>query len=384
MTTLLVLAFIVVYSRNSLAVIAPGFILAALVHTTVPGALLAISLLAYWITNVWQDGRISRARLVVPIVIVAVSLGAMAWYIAPPADSLFGKIYHHYRHHLTPKAVLQNARMFLRVTVPIPRPDTGHFWNTNWTDSLAPDFIRRVIQFPATVICLALALFSIIHSRTLLVLFSVGTLLTAGFAIMHGQFHMRHIGTWFILLLVCYWIDRTRGDIDGRDWGGWQRQIRRFFPAVIFAFQPLAVIIPAMRSFQAPFSATPDLVKQVMKILPEASVLSAYPEAFIAPVSAASGKAVYSPQQNRFERFSEWTVFGPMDNRLRNIFPEMPASRLTAQVKRYSSLVLFVHEDDAPAILSKLPEHIAVRQLAIHPKGIVEDEANLCLLLQAR
>jgi len=35
-----------------------------------------------------------------------------------------------------------------------------------------------------------------------------------------------------------------------------------------------------------------------------------------------------------------------------------------------------------PSILSKLPTDITVRQLAKRPKGIVEDEANVSLLLQ--
>jgi len=63
--------------------------------------------------------------------------------------------------------------------------------------------------------------------------------------------------------------------------------------------------------------------------------------------------------------------------------PEVPAQRLAAQIgKHESSLILFLNENSVPSILSKLPTDITVRQLAKRPKGIVEDEANVSLLLQ--
>jgi hypothetical protein len=382
---LLAFTFVVVHSRYKRAVIGPALLLALLVHSSIPGAFLAISLLAYLIADLWDGGRASRLRLLAAIVIVGASLAAMASYINPPADSLIAKVYHKSRQHLTAKAAMANARIFLRVTAPIARPETLHFWNTNWTDPIAPDYIRRAIQYPVTVLCLALAALSVIHRRTLLVLFSAGTLLLAGFSIIHGQTGMRHQGQWFILLLLCYWIDRTHGDVDGRDFGGWQRRIRRFFPAIIFAVQPVAVIIPIVRSFNVPFSATPALVKEVLDARLDPSVWSAYPEAFVAPVSAASGRAVYSPQQDRFERFSLWKDFaGPHSaGGMLEATPEVPAQRLAAQIgKHESSLILFLNENSVPSILSKLPTDITVRQLAKRPKGIVEDEANVSLLLQ--
>jgi hypothetical protein len=394
MGALLAFAFVVVRSRYKQAVIGPALLLALLVHTSIPGAFLAISLLAYFIADLCVEGRASRLRLLAATVIVGASLAAMASYINPPADSLAAKFYRKSRQRLTAKAAMANASIFLRVTAPIPRPETLHFWNTNWTDSIAPNYIRKAILYPGTVLCLALAALSVIHRRTLVILFSAGTLLIAGFSIIHGQTHMRHQGQWFILLLLCFWIDRTHGDVDVRDFGGWQRKIRRFFPAIIFALQPVAVIIPIVRSFNAPFSATPALVKQVLRVRLDPSTWSAYPEAFVAPVSAASGNAVYSPQQDRLERFSLWKDFvglhsvGGMleatpEMAARRLAEEMAARRLAAQVgNRPSSLILFVNENDALSILSKLPEDITVRQLARRPNGIVEDEANVSLLLQ--
>jgi len=219
--------------------------------------------------------------------------------------------------------VLNNARIFLRVTAPIPQPEL-HFWNTNWTDSIAPVYLRRAIQYPATVLCLAFAALSVIHRRTLVVLFFTGTLLLAGFSIIHGQTNMRHQGQWFILLLLCYWIDRTHEDVDVRDFGGWQRMIRRFFPALIFAVQPVALIIPLVLLFSVPFSATAGLVKQVQDARLDSSAWSAYPESFLPPVSLASGRAVYCPEKDRFERFL---------NLVNSVepTPEMVAHRLAAQ-----------------------------------------------------
>jgi len=77
MGALLAFAFVVVYSRYKRAVIGPALLLALLVHTSIYGAFLAISLLAYFIADLWADGRASRLRLLAAIVIVGVSLVAM-------------------------------------------------------------------------------------------------------------------------------------------------------------------------------------------------------------------------------------------------------------------------------------------------------------------
>jgi hypothetical protein len=373
---LLAFAFVVVHSHYKRAVIGPALLLALLVHTSIYGVFLAISLLAYLIADLWVDGRASRLRLLAAIVIVGVSLAAMVSYINPPADNGAVEYYRKYRQDLTAKTVMQNARIFLRVTAPIPRPEL-HFWNTNWTDSIAPAYIRKVIQYPVTVLCLAFAALSIIHRRTLVVLFSTGTLLLAGFSIINGQTTMRHQGQWFILLLLCYWIDRTHGDVDVRDFGRWQRMIRRFFPALIFAVQPVAVIIPIVVLLNVPFSPTPALVKQVLDARLDSSAWSAYPEALVPPVSAASGRAVYCPEVDRFERFGLGLVNSVEPT------PEVVARRLAAQVeKNGSSLILFLNEYYMPSILSNLPKNITVTQLAMKPNGIHEGEANVALLLQ--
>jgi hypothetical protein len=384
MGTLFAFAFVIVHSRYKRAVIGPALLLALLIHTSLFGAFLAISLLAYLIADFWGDGRASRIRLLTAIVVVSASLAVMTWYVNPPADSLWAKHYRKSRQQLTAKHVVANSLIFLRVTTPIPQPETLHFWNTNWTDSIAPDYIRKAIQYPATAICLALATLSIIHRRTLIVLFSAGTLLVAGFTIIHRQTPLRHQGQWFILLLLCYWIDRMHGNVDVRDFGGLQRKIWRWFPAILFAIQPVAVIIPIVRSFNAPFSATPALVKQVLDARLKSSTWSAYPEFLVGPVSAASGRAVYSPQQDRFERFSVWKDFvGPHTPGSMDATPEFVASRLAAQVANPGeSIILFLYENEAPSILSKLPQDITVRQMAMRPNGIVEYEANVSFLLQ--
>jgi hypothetical protein len=384
MGTLLAFVFVIVHSRYKRAVIGPALLLALLVHTSLLGAFLAVSLLAYLIADFWDEGRASRVRLLTAIVVVGASVAAMTWYVKPPADSLWAKKYHKYRQQLTAKEVAANSLIFLRVIAPIPQPETLHFWNTNWTDSIAPDYIRKAIQYPAAAICLALAALSIIHRRTLIVLFSAGTLLLAGFTIIHGQTALRHQGQWFILLLLCYWIDRTHDNVGARDVGRWQQRIWRWFPAILFAIQPVAVIIPIARSSNAPFSATPALVKQVLEAGLDSSVWSAYPEFLVSPVSAASGRVVYSPQQDRFERHSVWNDFvGPHTRGGMDATPEMVASRLAAQVANSGeSLVLFLYENEAPSILSELPQDIKVRQVATRPNGIIEDEANVSFLLQ--
>jgi len=112
--------------------------------------------------------------------------------------------------------------------------------------------------------------------------------------------------------------------------------------------------------------------EEVLDARLDPSVWSAYPEAFVAPVSAASGRAVYSPQQDRFERFSLWKDFaGPHSaGGMLEATPEVPAQRLAAQIgKHESSLILFLNENSVPSILSKLPTDITVRQLAKRPKG---------------
>lgn len=117
-------------------------------------------------------------------------------------------------------------------------------------------------------------------------------------------------------------------------------------------------------------------MKQVLGTQFDRKLLSAYPEAFVAPVSAISGDPVYSPQQDSFERFSLWK------GDLRDMTPEVAARRLAALVENHDSLILFIRQDDMRSIVSNLPQHIAVRQLAFRPRGIVQDEANVSLLLQ--
>jgi hypothetical protein len=225
-----------------------------------------------------------------------------------------------------------------------------------------------------------------IHRRNVALLFLMGTLLVAGFSIMNGQTALRHQGQWFILLLLCYWVDGTRGDAETRIFGGWQRKIRQVFPAVIFAIQPLAAILPIKHSFNYPFSPTPPMVKQVLNERFDHQLLSAFPEAFVASVSAASGEAVYSPEQDRFERFSLWT-----DNLLDQVTQqrleatyEVPVRRLEALVNKHHSLILFTHEEESRKIVSRLSRDITVRQLAFQHRtiAIIADEANVALMLQ--
>jgi len=231
MGILLAFTFVAVHIRYKRAVVGPALILALLVHTTIPGALLAVSLLVFLLL----EARASRRRQLAAIVIVGASVATMLSYVNPPADSLWAKLYQENRHELTVKDAIRNARMFLYVAAPIPRPDTLYFWNTNWTDSIAPDLVRRAIQYPGAALCLSLAAISLIHRRNVAVLFFVGTLMVAGFSIMHGQFAMRHLGQWFILWILCYWVGETRGDAEVRLLGGWQRKIRQFFPAIVIA-----------------------------------------------------------------------------------------------------------------------------------------------------
>jgi hypothetical protein len=53
-----------------------------------------------------------------------------------------------------------------------------------------------------------------------------------------------------------------------------------------------------------------------------------------------------------------------------------------ALVDNHHSLILFTNDDGVGSIISRLPEHIAVRQLASQPEGIVQDEANVAFLFQ--
>ena len=377
---LLAFVFVVVHGRYKSALVGPALILALLVHTTIAGAFLAVSLLAFSIL----ECRASPRRRMAAIVIVAISVVAMVSYLNPPADSLFATLYREARHQLTVKTAIHNARMFLYVAAPIPPRHSLHFWNKNWTDSIAPDYVRKTIQYTGAALCLFFAAISMIHRRNVTLLFWVGTLLVAGFSIVHGQTALRHQGQWFILLLLCYWVDGTRGDAETRIFGGWQRKIRQVFPAVIFALQPLAAILPIKHSFNYPFSPTPALVKQVLAERLDHKPLCAFPEAFVASVSAASGEAVYSPEQDRFERFSLWT-----DNLLDQVTAqrlaatyEVPIRRLEALVDNHDSLFLFTHEAEARKIVSRLSKDIAVRQLVFQQGAILADEANVALMLQ--
>jgi hypothetical protein len=161
-----------------------------------------------------------------------------------------------------------------------------------------------------------------------------------------------------------------------RDYGEWQRKARRFFPALVFAVQPIAMIMPVARSFVTPFSVTPALVKHVLHAQLGPCLWSAYPEMLVAPVSAASGHEVYSPEQDQLERFSVWKDVGEPD-------PAVAARRLTGQLdKNLIPLLLFVKEDDADSIISKLPKDVRVTRLVRLPEGIVADEANVCFLLE--
>jgi len=380
MGALLAFLFVVVHRRYKRAAVGPALILALLVHTSIPGAFLAVSLLAFFIL----EHCASRRRQLVAIVIVGASAAAMILYLNPPADSLFATVYREARHQLTVKTAIHNARMFLYVAAPIPPRHRLDFWNRNWTDSIAPDYVRMAIQYTATTLCLSLAAISMIHRRNVALLFVVGTLLVAGFSIMNGQTALRHQGQWFILLLLCYWVDGTSGDAETRIFGGWQRKIRQVFPAVIFAIQPLAAILPIKHSFNYPFSPTPPMVKQVLNERFDHQLLSAFPEAFVAGVSAASGEAVYSPEQDRFERFSLWT-----DNLLDQVTAqrlaatyEIPVRRLEALVDNHHSLILFTHKEEARKIVSRLSKDITVRQLVFQQGAILADEANVALLLQ--
>jgi hypothetical protein len=50
-------------------------------------------------------------------------------------------------------------------------------------------------------------------------------------------------------------------------------------------------------------------------------------------------------------------------------------------VDNHHSLILFTNDDRVGSIISGLPEHIAVRQLASQPEGIVQDEANVAFFV---
>jgi hypothetical protein len=173
LTASLAFLFAAIRTQNRQAIIGPALVLALLVHTTLPGAFLAVSLLAYVIAEEWIHGCVLERRVWVTIIMVGASLLLLVSYVNPPADSLFANNYRKFRdrEHLTVGSGMERGRLFLRVTTPIPRLREVHFWNTNWTDRIAPDNLRKAIQYPATVLCLALAALSIIHRRTLVVFF---------------------------------------------------------------------------------------------------------------------------------------------------------------------------------------------------------------------
>ena len=378
METTFALAFVAIYSSRKSAIWIQALALGLLVQTSVPGAMLAVCLLAYLVAEQWSRAHFSKVRLAATMMIVGVSMLAIFTYVLPPKDSLFAKFYSDSRRHPPLARLAANGRLFLRATIPIPEVGRSDFWDTNWTDSITPQSVRQAVQYGGAAVCLVLAALSMMHRRSLIVLFTLGTLMLAGFSIINGQTFMRHEGQWFILLLLCYWLDRAgrdTGDVSSR---GWQSKIRRFFPAALFAVQPLAAFVPIVRSFTIPFSATPGLVRQVVDAHLDPSVWAVSSENFVAAVSVVSGHPVYSPEHDDLQRFSLWT-----DLKFRG--PDQVAHQLAIQAEQPGSRVLlFTDEGRLPEILPRLPKDIRVTQVAMKPKGIAADEANVCLLLQRR
>ena len=151
------LLFVAIHTRCRLAITGPALLLALLVHTNIPGAFIALSLLAYWVTRLWGEGREARRRIWVPVATVCASTIAMLLYIEPPPDSLFANLYREYRQQLTPLEAIRNARMFLRVVAPVPRLDTIHFWNTNWAEAIPLNAHPLTNQSLLSILCLTLA-----------------------------------------------------------------------------------------------------------------------------------------------------------------------------------------------------------------------------------
>ncbi len=377
---LIAFVFVGVHTRCRRAIALPALLLALLVHTTIPGAFIAFALLAYWTVESWREGRESRLRMRIPVVLVGISLICLVLYLKPPSDSFFANLYSDYRHHLTALDAIRNARFFSRVAIPVPRLDTIHFWNTNWADSIPRYDFSLYLQLAISGLCLILAILSFIHRPAVTVLLLTGTILLAGFSIIHGQTFLRHQGQWFILLLICYWLDQSNQDPNVLPFGIWQRHVARIFLAVVIAIQPVALLVAAERSFQTPFSSSAALMTQVMRKKPASSALAAFPEMEVSPVSFASGGPVYSPQADDLEWFTRWKDYRTDDVRTAIASASL---RLAERVNNTSSqVVLCATENTGQAILSYLPANISVTPLARVPEGVVEGEVNVAYLLQ--
>jgi hypothetical protein len=372
--------FVTLRTIRPASILGPALLLALLIHTSIPGIFLALSLAAGWAIESLNVERLSNWRVIVAAAIIGGSLVTAAIYMQPPADSSFAQIYEEYRHNLTLAEALANTRIFLRVIVPVPALNTLHFWNDNITEHVNPKGLRLAVQYPGTLLVLGLAGLCFVRRASVFLAFVMGTVLIAGFAIAHGQLAMRHQGQWFVLVFLCFWlISRDQGSHRARTVDRLAR-ITSDFQAFAFAAQPVALILVLYYIFRIPFSTTSEIV-QAVKIQPRSRCnWIAYPEASVAPISLLLGHEVYSVQQNRFERFSLWKG-------LSTVSQDAPELRSAAKSLESclnapgDSVLLFLNQSDVRPIMSEMPHEFSARELMRLPEGIVEGETNSAFII---
>jgi hypothetical protein len=352
-------------------VISSALVLALLIHVNPFSAFLAISLLAWLVFDRWR--KISRAALTTACAIVAASAVVMVGYISSPYSAALERDQFNYlADHL--RLIPGYLKIFLNAAIPVPQSGVLHFWNTTWSDSIGLTPIRKAIQYLGTALSLTLAGLAVIHRRSLVALYLTGTVLIDGFVFANSLSAMRFLGHWFILVLLCCWLDTARVSVGHPAKTNWQSMIRRFVPALIFALQPVALIIPLVSSLQTPFSATAGLVRRVLDAGVHPDVWSvAEDELAVALVSAASGLPVYSPKADQLLRFSP----------LR--FPatsETMMSRLGRQLDGGRTVLLCLIDFEEPGVVAALPSGTEVVRKFTVPQGVVEIDPDVGLLLR--
>lgn len=375
------LIFLTLRKERPASILGPAAVVALLIHTSVPGVLLALSLAVGWAVELRSRNRVhDMPRLLVAVALICTSLALVALYIRPPADSAFAMLYSDYRHHLTMAELLANTRIFFRVIFPIPEMNNFHFWNTNLTDEISPKMLRVFVQYPCSILCLGLAGLCFVRRSSVFALFVVGTLLIAGFAIVQGQLAMRHQGQWFLLVFICFWLSQSapaaayepRNDLISR--------VSRGFRALVFVIQPLALVCVLACLLRGAFGSTGEVVQAVESMRTNVSAWATYPEGVVSPVSLGLDRDVFSLQRVQMERFTEWKG-------MPTVSQDPAADRSAAEnLKAFSMkrhrVVLFMNEGEVPSFFSKLPTGLSVRELVREPAGIVEGEVNVAYLVQ--
>ena len=186
------------------------------------------------------------------------------------------------------------------------------------------------------------------------------------------------MGHWFILILLCCWLDRAGDDAGTPDPSDWQQKIRRFYPAALFALQPVAAVIPVVRSFQTPFSGAPGLVQQVLNEPGEPGAWSVVGYATLSEgfdqLSSGFGSPVYSPDGDEYLRFNQ-----PVPN----VSPETAIRRIASRVGwDRPKLLLCLDSAEQRDIVARLPPGIRVTRIFKSAEAIVDDEPQVCLLLR--